>query len=341
MVAAGAIAVGAAAPAFATNNIHWFIHNDGEYAQRFSPYVTGKATGERTTNAPVCRLGSPSRIVTYFEPGYNDEDGFPTCAYLLGNFGRAEHHIGERTVEVDGRDYVVKDLWSAAISPPVGPVEVRHMPGHFSDDLYIPMNLSDKTSGIDVVSGKWVSFYEVHWRLKTPAQLQVPKNVKRLQSVGSPAGSAADCTIVGTPEDDVLVGTDGDDVICGLGGDDRIDGLGGDDIIRGGDGDDVIDGGAGDDVIGGGAGGDSISGGPGDDDLYGGLGDDAVDGGTGSDVVIGGTGDDRLGTGDAKDAVTTRSSDSPSVAVADVFGVSVAEDSDGDPEWWTSGSEAR
>ncbi len=117
------------------------------------------------------------------------------------------------------------------------------------------------------------------------------------------AGTAAECTIIGTPGDDVLKGTSGDDVICGLGGNDTINGGPGNDIIRGGLGDDTIFGDNGRDTLFGGKGNDTIDGGKGQDRLLGGKGRDVLDGGPGNDTVKGGPGNDSA-VEDPRDRIT-------------------------------------
>lgn len=117
------------------------------------------------------------------------------------------------------------------------------------------------------------------------------------------AGTAAECTIIGTEGDDILEGTPGDDVICGLGGNDIIKGGPGNDLIRGGPGDDIISGDKGRDTLFGGRGNDTLDGGRGSDRLLGGMGNDDLDGGAGNDTVKGGPGNDTAAD-DPRDRIT-------------------------------------
>jgi Ca2+-binding RTX toxin-like protein len=97
--------------------------------------------------------------------------------------------------------------------------------------------------------------------------------------MGSVAGAAKDCTIMGTAADDSLAGTTRADVICTRAGSDEAGGLEGNDVIRGGQGDDdFLTGDDGSDTVKGQQDDDEVCGNGQNDKLYGGQGDDALGG---------------------------------------------------------------
>jgi Ca2+-binding RTX toxin-like protein len=142
-------------------------------------------------------------------------------------------------------------------------------------------------------------------------------------ALGTVAGAAKECTIVGTAANDGLNGTTRADVICSRAGADDVQAFEGDDIVRLGQGDDQGEGDDGSDVVRGQADDDGVQGDDQNDKVYGGQGDDCLgvncahaggeagndflksrDGVSGNDTVDGGTETDACVI-DAQDTVTS------------------------------------
>lgn len=107
-------------------------------------------------------------------------------------------------------------------------------------------------------------------------------------------GYGGDDNLHGSGDSDVIYGGDGADLIHGGVYPDTLHGEAGNDTVEGNEGADEIRVGPGDDTASGGDGADHIYGDVGNDALAGDDGDDYLDGGSGVDLVSGGGGDDTM-----------------------------------------------